>query len=80
MVLGAEHLGDDSRIELKELVLKAQHPWNGQPIRELDISRQTVIVTVERRGKAMIPNGDLVLREGDRIILYTKMRRSAEPS
>ena len=75
LVLGAESLGDDGRIELKEVVLKAQHPWNGQPIRDLDISRQTVIVLVERRGKAMIPNGDLVLLEGDKIILYTKLPR-----
>ena len=74
LVLGAESLGDDRNIELKELVLKAQHPWNGQPIRDLDISRQTVIVTVERRGKALIPNGDLVLRAGDKIFLYTKLR------
>lgn len=75
LVLGAESFGDDSRIELKEIVLKAQHPWNGQPIRELDISRQTVIVMVRRRGKAIIPNGDLVLLEGDTIILYTKLPR-----
>ena len=75
LVLGAESLGDDSHIELKEVVLKAQHPWNGQPIRDLDISRQTVIVMVERRKKAMIPNGDLVLSEGDKIILYTKLHK-----
>ena len=72
LVLGAESLGDDSHIELKELVLQARHPWNGQPIRDLDISRQTVIVMVERRGRVMIPTGDLVLLEGDKIILYTK--------
>ena len=78
LVLGAESLRDDSEIELKELVLKAQHPWNGQPIRDLDISRQTVIVAVERRGKALIPNGDLVLREGDKIFLYTKLHRKSD--
>ena len=80
LVLGAESLGGDNSIELKEILLKAQHPWNGRPIRELDISRQSVIVTVERRGKALIPSGDLVLREGDKIFLYTKLHRSAEPS
>ena len=73
LVLGAESFGDDRQIEIKEIVLKAQHPWNGQPIRDLDISRQTVIVMIERRGKAMIPNGDLVLLEGDKIILYSKL-------
>ena len=77
LVLGAESLRDDSPIELKEIVLKAQHPWNGQPIRDLDISRQTVIVMVERRGKALIPNGDLVLRAGDKLLLYTKLHRKS---
>lgn len=73
LVLGAESFGDDSQIDLKEIVLKAQHPWNGQLIRDLDISRQTIIVMIKRRGKTMIPNGDLKLLEGDKIILYTKL-------
>ena len=73
LVLGAEAMGDDHRIELKEVVLKHHNPWNDHPIRELDISRQTVIVMVKRRGTMLIPNGDLVLKEGDKVILYTKM-------
>ena len=28
---------------------------------------------VKRRGTMLIPNGDLVLKEGDKVILYTKM-------
>ena len=72
MVLGAEAMGDDRRIELKEVVLKHHNPWNDHPIQELDISRQTVIVMVKRRGTMLIPNGDLVLKEGDKVILYTK--------
>ena len=72
LVLGAEAMGDDRRIELKEVVLKHHNPWNDHPIQELDISRQTVIVMVKRRGTMLIPNGDLVLTEGDKVILYTK--------
>ena len=72
LVLGAEAMGDDHRIELKEVVLKHHNPWNDHPIQELDISRQTVIVMVKRRGTMLIPNGDLVLKEGDKVILYTK--------
>jgi voltage-gated potassium channel len=74
LVLGAESLGDDRHIDLKELLLRKQHPWNGQRIRELDISRQTIIVLIKRKGKGIIPYGDLVLREGDRVILYTQTR------
>ena len=76
MVLGAESFGGDEHIELKEIVLKKQHPWNGQAIRELDISRRTVIVMVRRQKRVLIPNGGLVLREGDHVLLYSQTRIS----
>ena len=72
LVLGAKSLGDDKHIDLKEMVLRRQNPWNGQRIRDLDISRQTIIVMVRRKGNVLIPNGDLTLLEGDSIILYTQ--------
>ena len=72
LVLGAAAMVDDKHIDLKEVILRKQNPWNGQRIRELDISRQTIIVMVKRGGKILIPNGDLVLQEGDNIILYTQ--------
>ena len=57
---------------LKEIVLKAQNPWTGMRICDLDISRHTVIVLVKRRNKALIPNGNMILTEGDRVFLYTQ--------
>ena len=78
LVLGAKSLGDDKHIELKELVLRRQSPWNGQRIQDLDISRQTIIVMVRRRGNVLIPNGSLVLQEGDSIILYTQTSMKAD--
>ena len=74
LVLGAESLGDDRHIDLKELILQRHNPWNGQCIRDLDISRQTIIVMVERKRKMLIPKGDLMLLEGDKILLYTQTR------
>lgn len=73
LVLGAEPFHDDKHIELKEIVLRRHNPWNGRYIRDLDISRQTIIVMVKRRGKILIPKGDLMLLEGDKVILYTQM-------
>ena len=72
LVLGAESYEEDARIQLKELVLQKQHPWNGHAIRDLDISRQTVIVMVRRRNRMLIPRGSLVLLAGDQVILYTQ--------
>lgn len=76
LVLGAESYEEDERIKLKEIVLQAQHPWNGQAIRDLDISRQTVIVMVSRRGRMLIPRGSLVLLAGDKVVLYTQSHLS----
>lgn len=76
MVLAAESFGADVHIDLKELVLKKHNPWNGLRIRDLDISRQTLIIMIKRGGKALIPNGDFVLLEGDKVIMYTQMHMS----
>ena len=74
LILGAKNLPDDTRIELKEAILKQHHPWNGQCIRNLDISRKTVIVAVYRKKTLLTPQDDLVLLEGDHVILYTQSR------
>lgn len=74
LVLGAESFSNKKHIELKELLLKQQHPWNGQKVRDLDISRQTILVMVKRGSKVLIPNGDLTLLEGDKIVLYSQKR------
>jgi voltage-gated potassium channel len=72
LVVGAEPFDEHEYIRLKEIVLKEENPWNGVRIRDLDISRHTVIVLVKRKNKALIPNGNMVLQEGDRLFLYTK--------
>ena len=72
LVIGAEYFKDDWHIDLKEVVLRRQSPWNGVAIRDLDISRQTIIVMIRRRGTMLVPRGDFVLREGDEVLLYTK--------
>lgn len=72
LIIGAESLKDDRPMNLKEITLRKNHPWNGTRIRDLDISRQTFLVLVRRQGSALLPKGDLVLLEGDEVILYSK--------
>jgi len=67
LVLGAGVYEDDVRIQLKEIVLQTHHP-----LRDLDISRQTVIIMVRRRNRTLIPNGGLKLLAGDKVFLYTQ--------
>lgn len=72
LILGAGALKDGKHIDLKEIVLRKQNPWNGRLISELDISRQTIIVMIKRNGTMLIPKGDLMLLEGDHVILYSQ--------
>ena len=74
LILGAEALKDDFHVDLKELVLQKQNPWNGLRIMDLNIPRQTFIVMVKRNGRIMVPKGQLVLLEGDCVVLYSQER------
>lgn len=76
IVLGAEPFGEHEHINLKEIVLKKQNPWTGLRIRDLDISRHSIIVLVKRKNKALIPNGNMILHEGDRVFIHTKLHLS----
>ena len=72
LVIGAESVPDSERITLKEVTLEKRHSWTGHRICDLDISRHSVIVLVKRHGKALIPHGNMLLQEGDTVILYTQ--------
>ncbi len=73
IIIGAEPYEEHEHINLKEVVLKKRNPWVGLKIRELDISRQSIIVLVKRKNKSLIPNGNMTLYAGDRIFLYTQL-------
>lgn len=72
LVLGAEAFRDDLGIVLKEITIKEKHPWNGDKIKTLDISRQTLILVVRRGNKIIIPNGETVIKTGDVLFVYSK--------
>ncbi|MBQ3559184.1 MAG: ion transporter [Agathobacter sp.] len=71
VILGAEPFKAHEHIHLKEIVLRAEHPWVDKSIEELDISRHSIVVLVKRKNKAHIPNGNMVLKEWDRLFVYT---------
>jgi len=78
IVIGAASTKGERPINLKEVTLGPEHPWNGVPIKDLDISRQTLIIMVQRNGRSLIPRGNLVLHEGDQIILFSKVNIKAD--
>ena len=72
LVLGAEPVRDHTKINLKEIELLEKNPWNGQYIRDLDLSRQTIIIMVKRDGRVIIPKGSTRLKAGDTLLLHTR--------
>ncbi len=72
IVMCAEKSKDIQPIELKEITINEGHSWNGMAIRDIDISRQSYIFMIRRRGRAIIPKGSLVIRAGDIVLLYEK--------
>ncbi len=72
VVLGALEFKDDIGIELHEFEVTASHPWKDQFIKDLNISKNTVIVSVYRHEKAMIPRGNMQIHLGDLITVCDK--------
>ncbi|MBO4415455.1 MAG: ion transporter [Lachnospiraceae bacterium] len=70
LIIGSERLKGNEQIGLKEIELKEHHEWNGRKIEDLDISRQTFIVMVRRKGQTIVPNGGTELQKGDVVVVY----------
>ncbi|SFD01799.1 ion transporter [Butyrivibrio sp. YAB3001] len=72
IVMCSEKIKELQPIDLKEITINEGHSWNGRAIKDLDISRQSYIFMLRRRGKAIIPRGSLVIKAGDTVLLYEK--------
>lgn len=79
LILSGESPRSNENMELKEIVLHRSHPWVGERIRSLDISRRSFIVLLKRHGRGIVPKGNVTLMEGDRLTMYT-IKEGAEES
>ena len=72
LIFGAKHYKNSHHMDLKELMVKGEHPWIGEKIENLDMSRLDIIVMIYRNGKSIIPTGSTTILEGDTVIIYSK--------
>ena len=77
LVIGAKHYTGEEYINLKEIIIKRENEWVGKQIKDLDISRQELIVMIRRKNHTIIPNGLTYIKEGDAVILYSKLKEEA---
>ncbi len=78
MVIGAKNFKSDEEIHLREIIVKEKNPWIGLQVRELDISRQELIVMIQRKNKVIIPNGSTFIMKGDAVHIYSKKEHIEE--
>ena len=74
LVIGARHYNGEEDINLKEIIVKQENEWVGKQVKDLDISRQELIVMIRRKNRTIIPNGQTYIKEGDAVILYSKLK------
>ena len=72
IIIAAEAFKDDIGIILKEVTIKSEHPWVDHKIKNLDISRQTLIIVIRRKNRIIIPHGETLIKENDILIVYSK--------
>lgn len=73
LVLAGETYTDAAdTVTLTQETIPQNHPWAGHLVRELDISRLTTLISIERGGAVIIPNGNTAIHPGDVVTAYTK--------
>ena len=73
VVLGALEYQDEVGIHIREVPIIDGHAWRGKKIRDLDIPRDMVIVSVIRHGKPLIPRGDTTIHAEDLVTVCEKV-------
>lgn len=62
------HMGDSS---ILEFIVKDNDNLVGKSLSEIEFPSNTLIVTIQRLGKTIIPTGDTVLMQGDDVMIAT---------
>lgn len=67
----------DGKITLSELLIVADSPAVNKSLKELDIPRDCLLMSVIRDDSVIIPNGDTVLKVGDYVIAASSIKDQA---
>jgi voltage-gated potassium channel len=57
---------------VREFPIPEGHDWENRAIQSLELSHNTTVVSIVRKGKAVIPKGNTVIRKGDLVTLCEK--------
>ncbi|MBE5843748.1 MAG: potassium channel protein [Butyrivibrio sp.] len=78
VVIGAQALKNDVPMHLKEVTLGDTHPWCEKFIKDLDFPRQTILLSIKRGSRSIVPKGGVKLKAGDTIVVISKVHLPEE--
>lgn len=67
--------GSEHELQFVVSEVTENHPWNNHSIRDITFPPQLILVMIMRRGEVIIPNGDTVLYEYDKLVIAAKNYR-----
>lgn len=76
LILAERSFTKEEIYSLRELVVKEENKWLGKQIRDLDISRLEMIVSIKRNGKFIHVTGSTVIRKDDVIAIFYEEKES----
>lgn len=65
------HVIADGQAEASEFIVEENTKYQGRPLREMKLKKNVRIVSIARRAKFEIPNGDSYFMKGDTVIIVT---------
>lgn len=72
IIMATESTRQERGVELKEIILKKDHPWTGERMKDIELPKKAIVVLIKRKGKALIPRDEVVLCEGDKLLIYNR--------
>ena len=73
IIIGATEYEDTGiNIKVREFMVVDDHVWMNKHIRNIVVPENTLIVSILRDGKAIIPKGDTIIRKGDIVTVCEK--------
>ncbi len=73
VIIGAQSIKNDVPMQLKEVTLGPTHPWKEQRIKDIDVPKHTMFLSIKRDDRAIEPTGTVKLKENDTILVISKL-------
>ncbi|MDO5399796.1 MAG: potassium/proton antiporter [Eubacteriales bacterium] len=69
LVIAAPSFINQDNISMQEIVIDKGNPWNKKKVKDLSLGKGKLIILIQRDGETIIPCGDDLIKEGDKMVM-----------